>query len=75
LTYEHAGPRADFVYSRYALHHLPDFWKSVALERLHRVLAPGGVLRLWDIVYSFEPAEAEDRLAAWCATGATDVEA
>ena len=31
LTYEHAGAPADFVYSRYALHHLPDFWKAVAL--------------------------------------------
>src|SRR5215475_7731072 len=34
LSYEHAGPPADFVYSRYALHHLPDFWKAVALARL-----------------------------------------
>jgi hypothetical protein len=25
-------------------------------------------LRLADLVYSFEPAEAEDRLEAWCAT-------
>ncbi|WP_233425597.1 class I SAM-dependent methyltransferase, partial [Jiangella alkaliphila] len=28
LTYEHDGPPADLVYSRYALHHLPDFWKA-----------------------------------------------
>ncbi|MGH8984399.1 MAG: class I SAM-dependent methyltransferase [Acidimicrobiia bacterium] len=74
LTYEHHGTPADFVYSRYALHHLPDFWKAVALERLHRVLRPGGVLRLWDVVYSFDPAEAEDRIEAWCATGASDVD-
>jgi len=26
LTYEHRGEPADFVYSRNALHHLPDFW-------------------------------------------------
>jgi ubiquinone/menaquinone biosynthesis C-methylase UbiE len=26
LTYEHAGEPADLVYSRLALHHLPDFW-------------------------------------------------
>ena len=30
LTYEHAGPPADLVYSRFALHHLPDFWKAIA---------------------------------------------
>jgi len=29
LTYQHVG-EADFVYSRFALHHLPDFWKAVA---------------------------------------------
>lgn len=75
LTYEFMGPRADFIYSRYALHHLPDFWKAVALARLHRILTPGGVLRLWDVVYDFQPDEAEERLAAWCATGGSDVEA
>jgi len=75
LTYEHAGRPADFVYSRNALHHLPDFWKAVALARLRRILRPGGVLRLWDAVYSFEPAAAEAGIEAWCATGGADVEA
>ncbi len=68
LTYEHQGGPADLVYSRYALHHLPDFWKGVALARLHRTLRPGGVLRLWDVVYDFDPDDAEDRIEAWCAT-------
>lgn len=68
LTYEHAGPPADIVYSRYALHHLPDFWKAVALQRAHDLLRPGGLLRLSDVVYSFEPAEAEQRIEAWCAS-------
>jgi ubiquinone/menaquinone biosynthesis C-methylase UbiE len=74
LTYEHAGAPADFAYSRYALHHLPDFWKAVALDRLRRLLRPRGVLRLWDVVYDFAPAEAEERLEAWCATGGDAVE-
>ena len=74
LTYEHSGPPADVVYSRYALHHLPDFWKAVALARLRGILRPGGVLRLWDVVYGFEPAEARDRIEAWCSTGAADAE-
>lgn len=29
LTYAHRGRPADFVYSRFAPHHLPDFWKAV----------------------------------------------
>jgi SAM-dependent methyltransferase len=75
LSYEHAGDPADFIYSRYALHHLPDFWKALALGRLRRMLRPGGALRLWDVVYDFAPAEAEDRIEAWCATGGDSVEA
>ena len=69
LDYQHQGPPADLVYSRYALHHVPDFWKGVALSRLHAALRPGGLLRLSDVVYNFEPGEAEARLEAWCATG------
>ena len=68
LTYEHQGQPADFLYSRFALHHLPDFWKSIALRRLRRITRPGGVLRLWDVVYNFSPEDAESNLEAWCET-------
>jgi hypothetical protein len=36
---------------------------------MRRMLRWGGMVRLWDVVYSFEPDEAEERLKAWCATG------
>ncbi len=65
LTYEHRGDPAEFVFSRNALHHLPDFWKALALERIAAILRPGGVLRLRDLVYSFEPQESEPVLEAW----------
>ncbi len=39
LTYEHQGRPADVIYSRYALQHIPDFWKGVALARLHAALS------------------------------------
>jgi len=67
LTYDHTGDPADIVYSRYALHHLPDFWKVMALRRVRAILRPGGVFRLWDVVYGFTPAEADERIEAWCA--------
>lgn len=67
LTYEHHGTRPDAVYSRWALHHLPDFWKSVALHRIRRLLSPGGLLRLADVAYSFPPGEAVERIEAWAA--------
>jgi ubiquinone/menaquinone biosynthesis C-methylase UbiE len=74
LSYEHSGEPVDFAYSRYALHHLPDFWKAQALVRLGRVMRPEAVLRLWDVVYSFQPDEAEERIERWCASGGTGVE-
>ena len=68
VTYEHTGPAADFVYSRWALHHIPDFWKAFALRRMRAALRPGGMLRLSDIVFSFDPGDMEERIEAWCAT-------
>ena len=68
LSYQHRGSPADFVYSRWALHHIPDFWKVLALRRVRGILRPRGVLRLSDVVYSFDPSEAEERLEQWCAT-------
>jgi SAM-dependent methyltransferase len=70
LTYEHEGEPPQLVHSRNALHHLPDFWKGVALARSHDLLAPGGVLVLHDLVYDFELAEAESRIEEWLAAAA-----
>ena len=70
LTYEHDGELADFVYSRHALHHLPEFWKVMALERITSMLRPDGVLRLRDLVFSCEPSEAERTIEAWLAAAA-----
>jgi SAM-dependent methyltransferase len=74
LTYDHVGDAADVVYSRYALHHLPDFWKAVALRRVRSMLRPGGVFRLWDVAYSFDVDEAHGRFEAWCAPFGEQVE-
>lgn len=67
LSYEHQGAPADFIYSRNALHHLPDFWKALALRRVAEMLRPDGVLRLHDLVYAFEPDETVPKFAAWFA--------
>ncbi len=71
LSYEHAGEPPGFVFSRNALHHVPDFGKGLALFRVAAMLGPGGVLRLHDLVFDFEPAEADEKIAAWMA-GAVD---
>ncbi|WP_052852106.1 class I SAM-dependent methyltransferase [Streptomyces avicenniae] len=72
LSYEHTGPPADAVHCRHALHQLPDFWKTLALRRIAAVLRPGGVLRLTDLIYDFQPDEAEGIFAAWLAGASTD---
>jgi SAM-dependent methyltransferase len=69
LTYGAAPESVDLVYSRLALHHLPDAWKALALQRIHDMLRPGGCFRLWDVVYDFEPSEMATLVEAWCATG------
>jgi ubiquinone/menaquinone biosynthesis C-methylase UbiE len=72
LSYQHAGPPADAVYTRNALHQLPDFWKAVALDRIGRMLRPGGVLRLRDLVYDFQPSQAEEVFGRWLDDAADD---
>ena len=74
LSYAHEAEPADFAYSRFALHHLPDFWKAMALKRVRRMLRPGGVFRLWDVIYDFPLEQADERIEAWCAAGGDIVE-
>jgi SAM-dependent methyltransferase len=72
LDYQHEGDAPDAVFSRNALHHLPDFWKAIALDRVARLVPPGGVLRLRDLIYSFEPREADSAIASWLASASDD---
>ncbi|HKF74815.1 MAG TPA: class I SAM-dependent methyltransferase [Candidatus Dormibacteraeota bacterium] len=72
LSYEHTGPPADAVYTRNALHHLPDFWKAVALDRIATLMRPGAVLRLHDLIFDCQPAEVEGILDRWLAGAAED---
>jgi SAM-dependent methyltransferase len=75
LSYEHEGDRPELVHTRNAFHHLPDFWKGIALARVHDLLAPGGVLVLRDLAYSFEPQQAPGRLEEWFAGAAPSPDA
>jgi SAM-dependent methyltransferase len=72
LSYDHVGPPVDVVHTRNALHQLPDFWKAIALARLHALLRPGGVLRLRDLVFDLEPATAGPGIDAWLAGAVPD---
>jgi SAM-dependent methyltransferase len=71
LTYEHTGAPADFVFSRHAVHQLPDFWKAIALERIAAQLRPAGIFRMRDLFLSCPLSKVHDVVAAWLA-GASD---
>lgn len=66
------GGQVDGVYTRNALHQVPDFWKAIALCRIADMLRPGGVLRLRDLIYDFTPGEAGAVFGDWFAAAATD---
>jgi SAM-dependent methyltransferase len=65
LSYEHSGGQADGVYTRNALHQIPDVWKAIALQRISAFMRPGGVLRVRDLVYDCTPGEAEALFDEW----------
>lgn len=45
---------ADAIVSSLSFHHLPDFWKGIALRRLHSLLKPEGRFFLHDVVLAEE---------------------
>ena len=50
LSFAYQPNSFDLIVSEFALHHLPDFWKAVALSRIHGALKPGASFYLRDIV-------------------------
>ena len=65
LTFQPPQVLLDAVISVAALHHLPDFWKAVALHRIYSSLKPGGQFYLFDVVFSFAPEDYQLQLENW----------
>lgn len=63
LTYQHQQAPVDFVVTSFALHHLPDFWKALALQRINRLLKEQGKLFLVDVVYLEQ--DSLENIAKW----------
>ncbi|HET6315549.1 MAG TPA: class I SAM-dependent methyltransferase, partial [Chloroflexota bacterium] len=72
LSYEHEGEPVDFILTKNAFHHLPDFWKVQALVRMRAILKQGGILHLQDLIFSFEPIDARSYIEAWLTTAPVD---
>ncbi|MDD1686302.1 class I SAM-dependent methyltransferase [Methanoregula sp.] len=75
LTYEHIGEPADAIVCVAVLHHLPDFWKQVALTRCCGMLKPKGQLLLFDIVFPSGTDNLHQAIDAWISSMETMVEA
>jgi ubiquinone/menaquinone biosynthesis C-methylase UbiE len=67
LTYQHQGDALDAVVANINLHHLPDFWKQIALCKFFDILKPGGRLFLADVVFDFDPRTYEKTIEDWLA--------
>jgi 2-polyprenyl-3-methyl-5-hydroxy-6-metoxy-1,4-benzoquinol methylase len=65
LSFAYQPNSYDLIVSEFTLHHLPDFWKAVALKRIFSALKPGGGFYLRDLVYVSMPDGAERDVEAW----------
>src|SRR3981081_2346767 len=59
LSFAYQPNSYDLIVSEFALHHLPDFWKAVALSRIFGALKPGSSFYLRDIVFVSTPDGSE----------------
>lgn len=68
LSYESQKEIADFVYSRNALHHLPDFWKVMAFKKIYSALKSKGYFIFRDLIFSCQSSEIDSVIEHWLET-------
>jgi len=57
LTYDNQSELFDVIVTQLTLHHLPDYWKMMALKRIYSMLKEDGKLYLRDVVF---PSKIQD---------------
>jgi 2-polyprenyl-3-methyl-5-hydroxy-6-metoxy-1,4-benzoquinol methylase len=65
LSFAYRPNSYDLIVSEFTLHHLPDFWKAVALSRIFGALKPGASFYLRDIVFVSMPDGSERDVVEW----------
>ena len=65
LSFAYEPNSYDLIVSEFTLHHLPDFWKAVALARIFAALKPGASFYLRDIVFVSMPDGSERDVEQW----------
>ena len=65
LSFAYQPNSYDLIVSEFTLHHLPDFWKAVAVSRIFAALKPGANFYLRDIVFVGMPDGSERSIEQW----------
>src|SRR3984893_3870035 len=65
LSFAYQPNSYDLIVSEFTLHHLPDFWKAVAMSRIFNALKPGANFYLRDIVFVSTPDGTERDVDQW----------
>jgi putative AdoMet-dependent methyltransferase len=63
LSYRPAHAPVDALVTSTAFHHLTDFWKGMALQRLNRMLKPEGRLFMHDVIFAQE--NCDENISGW----------
>src|SRR5690349_22404604 len=65
LSFAYQPNSYDLIVSEFTLHHLPDFWKAVAMARIFAALKPGANFYLRDIVFVSMPDGSDRSVEQW----------
>ena len=65
LSFTYQPDTYDLIVSEFTLHHLPDFWKAVALSRIYNALKPGANFYLRDMVFVSMPDGVDRDVEGW----------
>lgn len=67
LSYKHKDEPVDLLITKAAFHHLPDFWKQIALLNMNKMIKTGGILYIFDVVFHFESTDYKNKINKWLA--------
>lgn len=65
LSYKHKGEPVDLLITKFAFHHLPDFWKQIALLNMNKMIKKDGILYIFDVVFHLSPTEYKNVIDKW----------
>jgi ubiquinone/menaquinone biosynthesis C-methylase UbiE len=65
LSYKHKSQAVDVIITKHAFHHLPDFWKQIALFRMNKMLKTNGILYICDVAFNIDSNNYKVKIDNW----------